>query len=118
MGQAGSGPVPGASSFLDAISLWERHQGLNGQPVTVQWGAIGEIGLRRAIYGSRDVFAQFDLGQKLIGPADTQKLMRQLCCGTDVPEFLAMAYLDETWRNSLAGVGSGGGLDRKTFADM
>jgi len=30
-----------------------------------------------AIYGSRDVFAQFDLGQKLIGPADTSFLEKQ-----------------------------------------
>lgn len=120
MGQGGSGPVPGASSFLDGIAMWERHQGLNGQPITVQWGAIGEIGLRRAVYGSRDVFAQFDLGQKLIGPQDTQMLERAILTGSQVPEFLAMAYLDQTWQNTLAGVSaSGGGLQgRATFADM
>jgi len=125
MGQGGSGPVPGASSFLDALALWERHQGLNGQPITVQWGAIGEIGLRRAVYGSRDVFAQFDLGQKLIGPADTQMLERAVMTGSSVPEFLGMAYLDQTWQNTLGGVvaggggGGGGGLEgRNTFADL
>merc|ERR1712048_1335032 len=118
MGQGGSGPIPGASSFLDGVALWERHQGLNGQPITVQWGAIGEIGLRRAVYGSRDVFAQFDLGQKLIGPADTQMLMRAVCVGKEPYEYLGMAYLDQTWQMTLAGVTSSGGLDRKTFADM
>jgi len=118
MGQGGSGPGTGASGILDSHTLNQKMQRLNVQSWTVQWGAIGEIGLRRAIYGSRDVFAQFDLGQKLIGPADTQFLMRALCCGQDVPEFTAMAYLDDTWKNSLAGVGTGGGLDRKTFADM
>merc|ERR1719401_2964935 len=118
MGQGGSGPITGASGILDSTVLYQKHQRIGVQSWTVQWGAIGEIGLRRAIYGSRDVFAQFDLGQKLIGPADTQFLMRQLCCGTDVPEHTGMAYLDETWKNTLAGVGTGGGLDRKTFADM
>merc|ERR1719436_827022 len=100
MGQGGAGPTPGASSFLDGIALWERHQGLNGQPITVQWGAIGEIGLRRAVYGSRDVFAQFDLGQKLIGPLDTQLLERAICVGkADCPyEVVAEAYLDQTWQ--------------------
>ncbi|CAE6927152.1 metH [Symbiodinium sp. CCMP2592] len=39
--------------------------------ISTQPPCSGEIGLRKAIYGSRDVFAQFDLGQKLIGPADT-----------------------------------------------
>jgi len=120
MGQGGSGPGPGASSFLDGIALWERHQGLNGQPITVQWGAIGEIGLRKAVYGSRDVFAQFDLGQKLIGPADTQMLERAIMTGSQVPEFLGMAYLDETWQNTLSGADAGGGglAGRSTFADL
>ena len=35
------------------------------------------LGWLQAIYGSRDVFAQFDLGQKLIGPADTAFLQKQ-----------------------------------------
>mmetsp|Transcript_56611 Transcript_56611/g.143302 ORF Transcript_56611/g.143302 Transcript_56611/m.143302 type:complete len:2006 (+) Transcript_56611:83-6100(+) len=120
MGQGGSGPIPGSSSFLDGIALWERHQGLHGQPTSVQWGAIGEIGLRRAVYGSRDVFAQFDLGQKLIGPADTQILERAIMTGHQVPEFLGMAYLDSTWQNTLGGTeDSGGGLaGRSTFADV
>merc|ERR1712061_379104 len=118
MGQGGSGPVPGASSMLDGIALWERHQGLFQQPITVQWGAIGGIGLRLAAYGSRDVFAQFDLGQKLIGPADTQFLEKQIMTCNDVLEFIGMAYLDQTWNNTLGGLGGGGLQGRKTFADM
>lgn len=119
MGQGGSGPITGASSYMDGLSLWERHQGFCNMSVTVLWGAIGEIGLRRAIYGSRDVFAQFDLGQKLIGPADTQFLERMVCCGNDVWEFIGLAYLDNTWQATLTGMNAhGGGLDRKTFADM
>uniref|UniRef100_A0A7S2QPK1 Pterin-binding domain-containing protein n=1 Tax=Zooxanthella nutricula TaxID=1333877 RepID=A0A7S2QPK1_9DINO len=120
MGQGGSGPVPGASSFLDNVALWERHQGLNGMVISVQWGAIGEIGLRRAIYGDRDVFAQFDLGQKLIGPADTQKLQRELMSGSTVPEFIGLAYLDASWQNQLGGYTTGAGAGaqvRSTFAD-
>jgi 5-methyltetrahydrofolate--homocysteine methyltransferase len=119
MGQGGSGPTTGASSVMDGIAILERQQMLMNMSCTVLWGAIGEIGLRLAIYGSRDVFAQFDLGQKLIGPADTQFLERQIMCCHDVLEFIGMAYLDQTWQNTLAGVGSGGGLEgRKTFADM
>merc|ERR1719277_1869668 len=115
MGQGGSGPGTGASGMLDAHSLHQKHQRSGVWSWSVQWGAIGEIGLRRAIYGSRDVFAQFDLGQKLLGPADTQFLMRALVRGVEGYEMGGMAYLDETWRNSLSGVGTGGGLDRKTF---
>ena len=37
----------------------------------------GATAVSEAIYGSRDVFAQFDLGQKLIGPADTSFLEKQ-----------------------------------------
>merc|ERR1712151_850212 len=119
MGQGGSGPITGMSSMLDGLALWERHQQLMNMSVTVLWGAIGEIGLRLAIYGSRDVFAQFDLGQKLIGPADTQFLEKQIMCCNDVLEFIGMAYLDQTWQNTLAGTGTGSGLEgRKTFADM
>eukprot|EP00439_Symbiodinium_sp_Y106_P039177 s3639_g4.t2 len=52
------GPGTGASGLMDGIALWERHQGINQYSTTVLWGAIGEIGLRKAIYGSRDVFAR------------------------------------------------------------
>merc|ERR1712232_226287 len=101
------------SSMLDGLALWERQQQLMNMSVTVLWGAIGEIGLRLAIYGSRDVFAQFDLGQKLIGPADTQFLMRALCAQWrgDVAEFTGMAYLDDTWKATLSGSSATGGLD-------
>merc|ERR1712048_195810 len=118
MGQGGSGPITGASALMDGLALYERWQGFGNEGTSVEWGAIGEIGLRRTIYGSRDVFAQFDLGQKLIGPADTQFLMRAVCVGKEPYEYLGMAYLDQTWQMTLAGVTSSGGLDRKTFADM
>lgn len=118
MGQGGSGPVTGASGVMDGLSLWERHQGINQYSTTVLWGAIGEIGLRKAIYGSRDVFAQFDLGQKLIGPADTAFLERVVCCNPATWDFVGLAYLDQTWQDSLAGRGSTTGLQgRKTFVD-
>lgn len=128
MGQGGSGPITGASSYMDALSMWERHQGYSNCSVTVLWGAIGEIGLRKAIYGSRDVFAQFDLGQKLINPADTQFLMRAVVCNPFMPEFVGLAYLDQSWKETLTGTSasmSGGAMvkasqddERKTFADL
>jgi len=118
MGQGGSGPTTGSSSFMDGLALWERQQQMMNMSATVLWGAIGEIGLRLAIYGSRDVFAQFDLGQKLIGPADTQFLEKQIAVGSDVQEFIACAYLDQTWQATMGGRGGGGLEGRKTFADM
>jgi len=119
MGQGGSGPVTGASILMDGLANHERWAGYGNRGVAVEWGAIGEIGLRRTIYGSRDVFAQFDLGQKLIGPADTQFLMRTVCVGKNDPyEVVGMAYLDQTWQMTLAGVVAGSALDRKSFADM
>jgi len=119
MGQGGSGPITGASGLMDGLTLWERHQGLNQYSTTVLWGAIGEIGLRKAIYGSRDVFAQFDLGQKLIGPADTAFLQQQVCCNPLSWDFIGLAYLDATWQATLSGKseGSGGLAGRKTFMD-
>eukprot|EP00930_Biecheleria_cincta_P009204 TRINITY_DN1108_c0_g1_i1.p1 TRINITY_DN1108_c0_g1~~TRINITY_DN1108_c0_g1_i1.p1 ORF type:complete len:2115 (+),score=427.14 TRINITY_DN1108_c0_g1_i1:725-6346(+) len=117
MGQGGSGPITGASAIMDGITLWERHQGVNQYACTVLWGAIGEIGLRKAIYGSRDVFAQFDLGQKLIGPADTAFLMRQVCCNFNSWDFIGEAYLDQTWKGTLSGAGGTGLSGRKTFLD-
>lgn len=117
MGQGGSGPGTGASGLMDGIALWERHQGINQYSTTVLWGAIGEIGLRKAIYGSRDVFAQFDLGQKLIGPADTSFLEKQVCCNPLTWDFVGLAYLDNTWQDSLSGRGGGGLSSRKTFLD-
>lgn len=102
---------------MDGIALWERHQGINQYSTTVLWGAIGEIGLRKAIYGSRDVFAQFDLGQKLIGPADTSFLEKQVCCNPLTWDFVGLAYLDNTWQDSLSGRGGGGLSSRKTFLD-
>lgn len=118
MGQGGSGPVTGASGIMDGLALWERHQGINQYSTTVLWGAIGEIGLRKAIYGSRDVFAQFDLGQKLIGPADTAFLEKAVCLNPATWDFVGLAYLDNTWQGSLAGRGATTGLQgRKTFVD-
>lgn len=118
MGQGGSGPVTGASGIMDGLALWERHQGINQYSTTVLWGAIGEIGLRKAIYGSRDVFAQFDLGQKLIGPADTAFLEKAVCLNPATWDFVGLAYLDNTWQDSLAGRGATTGLQgRKTFVD-
>merc|ERR1712050_706054 len=120
MGQGGSGPTTGGSGLMDNLAMYHRWQGLGDESMSVEWGAIGEIGLRRTIYGSRDVFAQFDLGQKLIGPADTQTLERAIMTGSQVPVFLGMAYLDSTWQNTLAGAEAGGtGLTgRATFADL
>ncbi|CAE7196889.1 Mtr [Symbiodinium sp. CCMP2592] len=49
----------GSAEAVKDPELWERpHQGINQYSTTVPWGAIGEIGLRKAIYGSRDVFAR------------------------------------------------------------
>ncbi|CAE7244572.1 metH [Symbiodinium sp. CCMP2592] len=70
---------------------------------------------RVAIYGSRDVFAQFDLGQKLIGPADTSFLEKQVWCNPLTWDFVDLAYLDNTWQDSLSGRGGGGLSSRKTF---
>jgi len=125
MGQGGGGPTTGASSFLDALAMWERHQGLNGQPIAIEWGAIGEIGLRRKLYGTRDVFAQYDLGQKLISPRDTLRLMREIVRGPSVPELIGLAWLDQNWQNQLSvGTGEIGPkteeeeFDRLTFLDF
>merc|ERR1712039_853895 len=101
MGQGGGGPVPGASALMDCMALWQRHQSLGNMCCTVLWGAVGEIGVRLAAYGSRDVFAQFDLGQKLISPTETQFLQRQMVSCHDVFEYIGLAYLDETWQNTL-----------------
>merc|ERR1740121_1773038 len=119
MGQGGSGPTTGASYLMDGLALWERQQCMMNMSTTVLWGAIGEIGLRLAVYGSRDVFAQFDLGQKLIMPKETQFLERQLMTRNIENDFIGLAFLDTTWQNTLAGTTAGGGLEgRKTFADM
>eukprot|EP00438_Fugacium_kawagutii_P025611 Skav209714 [mRNA] locus=scaffold528:74651:78278:- [translate_table: standard] len=80
---------------MDGLALWERHQGINQYSTTVLWGAIGEIGLRKAIYGSRDVFAQFDLGQKLIGPADTAFLEKAVCLNSATWDFVGAAAPQE-----------------------
>lgn len=141
-------------------------------------------------WSSAEVFAQFDLGQKLIGPADTAFLERVVCCNPATWDFVGssansgefhanpadwwcsevplcpkvfhytyfmnvrggmsqglglrpvdedrlkdtdsqchmahgwtlptsgLAYLDQTWQDSLAGRGSTTGLQgRKTFVD-
>jgi len=119
MGQGGTGPIAAASLVMDNLALRERHMSLQTMCTAVEWGAVGDIGLRRTLYGSRDVFAQFDLGQKLLAPENAQFLMRAVCCApADPGEVLGMAYLDQTWQMTLAGVVGGGGLDRKTFADV
>jgi len=121
MGQSGGGTAPGMSGMLDSHALMQKMLRLGVESWTCQWGAIGEIGLRRTVYGSRDVFALFELGQKLLGPKDTHFLMRALCAGKDRPEFTAMAYLDDTWKATLNGSLAGAwstNQDRKTFADM
>merc|ERR1719482_2659664 len=51
MGQGGSGPITGSSCLLDSHVLWERWQQLDIKATTVQWGPIGDIGLRRLVYG-------------------------------------------------------------------
>jgi len=124
MGQGGSGPITGASYMMDNMALHERSMGLGSIANSVEWGAIGDIGLRRTIYGSRDVFAQFDLGQKLISPQDTQHLMRDVCVGRADPyEVIGLAYLDQTWQMTLSGVQAGSALEGRaggnaTFAEQ
>jgi len=127
MGQGGLGPIPGASHLMDDLAIAQRHMNLGVMTTTVEWGAVGEIGLRRTIYGSRDVFAQFDLGQKLINPPDCLLLMKQLTVSEFDPyEIIGFAYLDQTWQNTLSGVQAGSALagradgttGRDTFADL
>jgi len=118
MGQGGSGPIPGSSALMDGIALWERWQMQMPNSATIQWGAVGEIGQRVALYGSRDVMEHFDLGQKLLKSAEAQFLIRRMVCGEDIYEYVAFAYLDQTWQATLTGAQKGGGLSRSTFADI
>jgi len=119
MGQGGTGITAGASTFMDCCALRERAMFYQNMCVAVEWGPVGEIGLRRTLYGSRDVFAQFDLGQKLLSPENAQYLMRAVCCmPTDPYEVIGLVFLDQAWQNTLAGVSAGSGLERKTFVDQ
>lgn len=70
LGQGGNPFHPGASACLDGIAQWTRWQINTLRGTTMQWGPVGDIGLRRAAYGSRDVFALANLGQALINPDD------------------------------------------------
>lgn len=94
MGMGGSAVGPMASGLLDTYALWNNWQMMDCKGCTVQWGPIGDIGVRRAAYGSRDVFAQYDMGQKLVSAEDSAMCERALCCGNPL-DFLAVAYVDD-----------------------
>lgn len=103
MGQGGSGVVTAGSCLLDSYVLWSRWQQLDNKATTVQWGPIGDIGLRRVIYGSRDVFAQYDIGQKLISAEDSAAIERAILIGASAPDFLSIAYVTETTQSIWEG---------------
>lgn len=94
MGMGGSAISPAASSLLDTYSMWLNWQMMDASSSTVQWGPIGDIGVRRLAYGSRDVFAQYDMGQKLVSAEDAAACERALCT-IHPPDFLAVAYVDD-----------------------
>jgi hypothetical protein len=94
MGQGGSGPITGASCILDSYTFWNRAQMAQNTATTIQWGPIGDIGIRRHAYGSRDVFDKFDIGQKLISADDTAAIERAILTSV-APEFLSIAYINE-----------------------
>lgn len=80
LGQSGMGAATGASAILDSISLWSRAQGLN-QCCSMPWGPVGDIGMRGKIYGSRDVFDLYDLGQRLITMDEVVIVFRSILGG-------------------------------------
>lgn len=49
-----------ASSILDQYAHFSAVQCANDASSTILWGPIGDIGLRRTIYGSRDAFSASD----------------------------------------------------------
>mmetsp|Transcript_52366 Transcript_52366/g.125045 ORF Transcript_52366/g.125045 Transcript_52366/m.125045 type:complete len:935 (+) Transcript_52366:68-2872(+) len=87
LGQSGQMLGTAASSVLDGMAMWQNHQQLGHKSVTIQWGPIGDIGLRRQLFGSRDVFetAGVDLGQKLINASDTKMIMRVVLLSVGIP---------------------------------
>eukprot|EP00747_Dinoflagellata_sp_TGD_P126286 gnl/TRDRNA2_/TRDRNA2_174270_c18_seq1.p1 gnl/TRDRNA2_/TRDRNA2_174270_c18~~gnl/TRDRNA2_/TRDRNA2_174270_c18_seq1.p1 ORF type:complete len:671 (-),score=159.18 gnl/TRDRNA2_/TRDRNA2_174270_c18_seq1:109-1944(-) len=105
MGQGGSPLAPGASILLDSYTIWTKWQSMLGIASTVQWGPIGDIGLRRTIYGSRDVFAAFSMGQELISAGDTQYIERVLSQQNELPDFFGIAYVDDAIQTEWDGLG-------------
>merc|ERR1712050_721400 len=96
MGQGGGGPITASSGILDSLAWWSRIQQMTCKTSSILWGAVGDIGLRRAIYGSRDVFAKFDMGQKLLPAVVCRMVEKIVCTKEDIPEYFTIAYLDET----------------------
>lgn len=103
MGQGGSGVVTAGSCLLDSYVLWSRWQQFDNKATTVEWGPIGDIGLRRLVYGSRDVFAQYDVGQKLVSAEDSAAIERAILVGANAPDFLAIAYVTESTMSTWEG---------------
>jgi len=101
MGQGGSPIGPPASSMLDEFAWWSRAQSLTNNAISMQWGPVGDIGLRRAVYGSRDAFATGQLGQKLIMPEETRYILKVAVTFQNIPEFLGLGFLDEATRMDL-----------------
>jgi len=95
MGMGGSAIGPASSGLLDTYSMWLSWQNMDARSCTVQWGPIGDIGVRRQAYGSRDVFAQYDMGQKLVSADDAAACERALCTIDIPPDFLGVAYVDD-----------------------
>lgn len=101
MGQGGSPMGPSSSSLLDQMAWWARAQHLTDNRTSCQWGPVGDIGLRRTVYGSRDAFATGQLGQKLIMPDDTRYILKVTSTFQQLPEFLGLGFMDEATRFDL-----------------
>lgn len=99
MGMGGNPLFPPQSAIMDSLAWWSRAQGLNHGATALQWGPVGDIGSRRAAYGSRDAMATGKLGMQLIMPPEAAHLLRVVCLYQQVPEFIATAFFEEETRH-------------------
>lgn len=60
MGQGGAPLYGAASAILDSQVWLARSQCIDEGCTTILWGPIAAIGMRRKLYGSRDVFEEVD----------------------------------------------------------
>jgi len=56
MGQSGAPLYAAASSILDAFAYSGSAQAGNDACAAILWGPVADMGMRRTLYGSRDVF--------------------------------------------------------------
>lgn len=93
-GNVGQANYTAANIGLDLIVRWSRLAMTQTDWVALQWGAVGNLGMRWKAFGSQDFLQMVDDGKNLFTINEACMILKVMACRVEPPELVAAALFD------------------------